>query len=169
MRIHSTLTRASFILSCSALSLACAPAAGRMTPSLDTGIPGCYRLSEGAWRTDSLANSFYTMRTVPTEIKLLPSKLTGWDQLQSDSLSLFALELRDKTAMGHSPFTFWARSRKSDSVHVGRILPFAGVGMELLQSGSNLSGILTAFTDSPMPNNTGQVSFPITLQRIECW
>ena len=169
MHTHFARTGASLLIICSALTLSCAQATARTPPPLDAGIAGCYRLSEGAWRTDSLANSFYAMRTVPTEIKLLPSRLTGWDQLQSDSLPLLTIEIRNKNAISSSPFTFWARSRKSDGVHVGRVLPFAGVAMELLPSGSNLQGVLTAFTDSPMPNSTDHVSFPLTLERIECW
>lgn len=169
MSIHFGLGRASSILCCSALSLGCAQPAARATPLPDSGMAGCYRLSEGGWRTDSLANSFYAMRTVPTEIKLLESRVPGWDQLQSDSRPLLALEIRDKTALRFSPFTYWSRTHSSDSIHVGRILPYAGVAMELVQSGPNLRGVLTAFTDSSMPNSPDRVSFPVTLQRIECW
>ncbi len=152
-----------------AAALSCSPALTRPAHLAASEVAGCYMLSEGAWRTDSVANSFFDMKSVPSEIKLLSTKLVGWEELQSDSLPLFAVDTRERGVMRGSPFGFWQRRRvQSDSIYVGQPLPTGGVRLNLTPIGSDLQGTLTAFTDSPLANRPDEASFPITLRRIEC-
>jgi hypothetical protein len=154
------------------LAVSCGPPSSLESALVSQGIDGCYRLSEGSWRTDSLANSFYSMSLVPKEIRLLPSRLVSrnWDYLQSDSMPLLAVESSDTGPARYFPFTYWQRKHPgSDSIYVGEVLPMAGTRLDLVREGPNLRGLLTAFTDSPMPNSTDHASFHISLQRIQCW
>jgi hypothetical protein len=112
------------------------------------------------------------MTLVPKEIKLLQSRLVSrnWDFLQSDSMPLLAVESRETGPARYFPFTYWQRRHpKSDSIYVGEVLPMAGVRLDLVPNGPNLQGLLTAFTDSPLSGSADHASFPVTLQRIQCW
>jgi hypothetical protein len=141
------------------------------TANLDSlTVAGCYSLIDGPWKTDSLAKRFVSYWNIPSEIKLRSTRLPGWAPLQNDSLPLFAVETREKSASYSSvPFQFWQRLRpESESIYVGIPLVPAGVAMNLVRVGSDLRGKIFSFTDSPGTTEL-LASFPITLRRIDCW
>jgi hypothetical protein len=139
------------------------------TANLDSPtVAGCYSLSDGPWRTDSLAKKFVSYYNIPTEIKLRSTRLPGWDAVQTDSRPMLTVETREKSAR-YSPFHLWQRLRpESDSIYVGNPAPTGGVAMNLVRVGSTLQGEIFSFTDSPGTSDL-LASFPITLRRIDCW
>jgi hypothetical protein len=134
------------------------------------GFAGCYQITDGPWRRDTVANALYPLARIATELKFSDTRLQGWDAMQSDSLPLFSIQARDSSPTRPTPFTYWQYLRVgAATIRVGTPLPFAGASMELRQVGETLQGTLKASTDEIYRDRPSEKSFPVTLRRMPCW
>ena len=154
------------------ISFLVAGCAARMHPSatrLRDQVAGCYEIRTGPWRSDSLLNRPHGVATLPGRLQLHSSLLRGWDELQSDSLPLFAVTSPAQPGYAGTPFVYWQQdSVGSVTFHVGQPIAFGGVALSLQPRGSSLLGTIASFTDAIPPDGVAYVERPIVLDRINC-
>ena len=133
-------------------------------------VEGCYALRSGLWEHNAILARILSASSVPRRLRLTGERLTGWDVLQSDTLTLRTVQTGPDSGVSAATFTYWRGLRPgSDSIYVGAPLPMVGASLRLAPTLNGLRGTLTAFTDAIPADGIADVTLPAALDRIPCW
>ncbi len=127
-------------------------------------VVGCYELAQGPWdREPALAGDVSTA-SAPKRFRLTDLKFVGWDELQSDSLPLYRVDI-----FGEPWPRYWRQTRTDRrTIGIGTPLMLAGVTLTLTPSGEDLEGVVTASTDAISEGQRSEASRPVRAIRIPC-
>jgi len=167
----------------------CAPlkaqAAAVMVPSHSDSVvaqrvAGCYELLRDGWESDPNLTKFEFFPRDRIRFELTTTPARGWDALWAyEHVTYFDVRMDSIAQWGRVRlFATWSRARSSTgspnvsdtepTIIISRPLPVAGYALRVALRGSDLVGILVAFTDVVPADGKSSASHAATARRIPC-